>query len=64
MSEVLEIVGYLVELALSVLIWRRNSRREKEGEEVLACLACNEKIPEGQSRCPGCGWTYRSASAA
>jgi hypothetical protein len=63
MSEVLEVVVYLVELALWLLIWRRKSRGEKE-EEVLACLACNQKIPAEESRCPACGWTYRGASAA
>ncbi len=25
-----------------------------------ACLACNAKIPEGQDRCPQCGWTWKS----
>jgi len=64
MSEVLEVVVYLVELALWLLIWRKNCRREKEGKDDLACLACKQKIPEGQSRCPACGWSYRGAAAA
>jgi len=34
-------------------------RRETEDDsEGTVCLACGTKIPEDQSRCPSCGWSY------
>src|SRR5260370_33803511 len=35
----------------------RHSRDEEDGAG-SECLACGAKIPEDQSRCPKCGWSY------
>jgi hypothetical protein len=26
--------------------------------DVITCLECGTEIPEGQAKCPACGWTY------
>jgi predicted RNA-binding Zn-ribbon protein involved in translation (DUF1610 family) len=28
------------------------------GHYAIECLACGEQVPEGESRCPKCGWSY------
>ncbi len=33
-------------------------RDAKDHAEETECLACGAKIPEDQSRCPSCGWSY------
>ncbi len=26
--------------------------------DAITCLECGKEIPEGQAKCPACGWTY------
>lgn len=40
-------------------------RDEQDGEaETDVCLACGAALPEEQSRCGACGWSYRSGEDA
>jgi ribosomal protein L40E len=34
----------------------------EEAEDI--CLACNARIPQGQSSCPACGWSYEGDADA
>jgi hypothetical protein len=31
---------------------------EDDEEDTSVCLACGEEIPEDETKCPGCGWSY------
>jgi hypothetical protein len=31
---------------------------EDQGPDSITCLECGTEIPEGQAKCPACGWTY------
>jgi hypothetical protein len=38
---------------------RRTKRSpEREDDESSVCLACGRNIPEDESQCPVCGWSY------
>jgi hypothetical protein len=37
---------------------RREAEEEEDDDERVRCLACGAKIPENQTRCPSCGWSY------
>jgi hypothetical protein len=28
------------------------------GPDPITCLECGTEIPEGEAKCPACGWTY------
>jgi hypothetical protein len=63
MGEVVGIVATIAEVALNILAWvglsqRWRPRGEEAKEDSLACLACGKEIPEEQSRCPACEWSY------
>jgi hypothetical protein len=63
MSEVAALLACLAEVALTLLACvglplGSGPPPEQEVADVLACLACKQVIPEGQARCPACGWTY------
>jgi hypothetical protein len=31
---------------------------DEAAPDKITCLECGTEIPEGQSKCPACGWTY------
>ena len=48
------------------LEWRSEESRYRQGPESddpdaeSVCLACHAVLPQGQSRCPSCGWSYEN----
>jgi hypothetical protein len=36
----------------------RSDLPDDDGPDPIMCLECGKVIPEGQSKCPACGWTY------
>jgi hypothetical protein len=63
MSELVQLIAIIAEIALGIFLSVPPSQARKSGsdeakEDSLACLACRKEIPEGQSRCPACGWSY------
>ena len=54
------------EAATEVLAARQNPPSEAEEDDEpenapAGCLSCGKEIPEGESKCPACGWTYEGA---
>ena len=37
---------------------------EADRSDTTPCLACGEPMPEDQSACPACGWSYTADSEA
>jgi hypothetical protein len=59
----LQVPAEQAERALEVLDDMKEKARERreaesEDDEGERCLACGTKIPEDESRCPSCGWSY------
>jgi hypothetical protein len=37
---------------------RDDTPDDDDAPDPITCLECGKEIPEGQSKCPACGWTY------
>ena len=37
---------------------RGDTSDDDNAPDPITCLECGKEIPEGQAKCPACGWTY------
>ncbi len=39
----------------------QHTEAEEGQDEVSRCLACGSEMPETETKCPNCGWSYQGA---
>ncbi len=59
----LQVLRFQAEAALEVLDKLKptpldRQTPETEEDDVTMCLACGQEIPETESQCPSCGWSF------
>jgi RNA polymerase subunit RPABC4/transcription elongation factor Spt4 len=55
---------YLAVIAEPASVAAKQQELRSRAANLDACLACGTHIPDDQTKCPSCGWTYKSEAPA